>query len=242
MRSHAPIRVEQTVEVGTTFRLPAETVPALRLRDLSAKEALTVVDAAGQFFRASLLRVGSDGAEATVYEALRQSPESPLHLTLVCAILGRQRMLQVIQKATELGVHRIVPVFSERSVQPAELDKEKPWAWPAQAVRAMRQCRRAVVPVVEKPHSLAHALESVGSVRTFVMDDQLSPAVDAPGNPREAALCVGPEGGWSDAERAVFARTKQVEALRLGSRILRAETAVYVGLSLLQHRYGDFSG
>ena len=92
------------------------TVEALRFRQVNVTEAFTLQDAAGGFFRASLLSCWAEGGEALVYEAMSHSPESPLCLSLFCAVLARQRMLQVIQKATELGVTRVQPVFSERSV------------------------------------------------------------------------------------------------------------------------------
>jgi 16S rRNA (uracil1498-N3)-methyltransferase len=235
---HAAIATTGTLELGRGFALGAEHLPALKLRDLNVKEAFTVSDAAGTFFRATLTAMTASGAEALAYERMRQSPESPLALTLVCAILGRQRMLQVVQKATELGAIRIVPVFSAHSVQPRDLEKEKPWAWPAQAVRAMRQCRRACVPLVETPLPLDELLKREPKLSLWVMDDDPGMSLTGDHAPNEVALVVGPEGGWSEQERALF-KARAAHVLALGARILRAETAVYAGLAILQARYGD---
>ena len=206
-------------------------------------EAFTLQDSDGGFFRASLLSCGSRGAEAEVYEAMARPPESPLRLSLVCAVLGRQRMIFVSQKATELGVDRILPVFTERSVGPEGLDHEKAHAWPGQAVRASRQCRRATVPEVRPTLPLAEALDGdvwrAAGARFFLDDAAAETARLQPGV-RSACLAVGPEGGWTDEEKQLLLAAGAAP-LNLGGRVLRAETAVVVGLALLQHRLGDLA-
>jgi 16S rRNA (uracil1498-N3)-methyltransferase len=241
-KAYAEIRIAGPLSVNQDVLLSPAHVAALRLREVNVKEAFTLRDSRGLYFRASLTQIGEQEARALVYEAMDGAPESPLSLTLVCAVLGRQRMLQVIQKATELGVVRVVPVLSEFSVKPQDLEKEKPWAWPAQAIRAVRQCRRASVPIVDKPVRLTAALrdEALTRVPWLILDDGATQ--EAPTIPRaltEAALFVGPEGGFSNEERALFDAHENVYVLRLGARVLRAETAVYAGLSIAQHLYGD---
>lgn len=180
-----------------------------------------------------------------MYELMPSSTESPAHITLLCAVLGRQRMLQVVQKATELGVMCVVPVLTERSVQESGLAHEKAHAWPGQALRAARQCRRASVPEVRAPIRLEAALEDAsfaGARRRFFLDDRSLTKLDTDGAAAvsgEIALAVGPEGGFTDEERALLTRHDAV-ALCFGGRVLRAETAVLVGLTLLQRAYGDF--
>src|SRR5512140_2327437 len=139
----APIRVARALAVGDELALDERHLRQLELREINVKEAFTVVDAGGAFFRASLKGRTPTSGTAVVYERMPRSTESNARITLVCAVLGRQRMLVVVQKATELGCVRVVPVLSAHSVQPPELEKEKPWAWAGQAIRACRQCRRA---------------------------------------------------------------------------------------------------
>ena len=217
----------------------------LRFRQINPKEAFTIVDQRGEFFRASLNGLGSDGGEALVYERMSGSTESPVEITLVCAVLARQRMLGVVQKATELGVVRIVPVLCERSVQRSGLAHEKAHAWPGQALRAARQCRRASVPDVRPPIPLVDALDAESfraAARRFTLDDRARDAIDARSRATgvaSVAFVVGPEGGFTDDERALLA-DRGATALRLGGRVLRAETAVLVGVSLIQQAFGDF--
>ena len=241
---NAPLVHAEALVPGRRISLDGAHARGLRFRGINAKEAFTLVDKDGGFFRASLESLTEDGGQALVYETMAHSPESPARITLLCAVLGRQRMLGVIQKATELGVVRVVPVLSEQSVQRAGLAHEKAHAWPAQALRASRQCRRASVPEVRSAVTLTAALDDAtfqGANRRFYLDDRTGePAAQERGASswRDLAFAVGPEGGWTDGERALLG-DRGASALRFGGRVLRAETAVLVGIARLQQLYGD---
>lgn len=252
---HAPITLPLVAELERTVRFSAGVARSLRFREVNVSEAFTFRDHNGHWFRASLRGMDERGGEAIVYEKLAGSPESPVQLTLACAVLSRQRMLQVVQKATELGAARVVPLFSEHSVGPSGLAHEKSHAWPGQALRAARQCRRSSVPEVREAISLDHFLADPlwrGAHARVSLDDRtdeeggekLWSTAEHTRNeneseePASVVLAVGPEGGWSDAERDALARAG-ARSLRLGVRVLRAETAVLVGLTVLQHRLGD---
>ncbi|RLB47848.1 MAG: hypothetical protein DRJ42_24530 [Deltaproteobacteria bacterium] len=246
--SNAPLRHAATLREGEKIRLDARHVQGLGARGIKVKEAFTIVDGAGDFFRASLSEMNKRGGAALVYEKMLGSTESPARITLLCAVLARQRMMGVVQKATELGVMRIVPVLSERSIQREGLDHEKAGAWPKQALRAARQCRRASLPEVREAIELEAILEDpcfTGADLCVYLDDRttrrnaLAGAVAGPDRPEsEVVFAVGPEGGWTDEERGLL-EDRGAAPLRLGGRVLRAETAVWVGLTLLQHAYGD---
>lgn len=243
---YEPIRAATDLAEGTHVRLTPGMCAALVAREVNVSEAFTLVDARGCFFRASLKSMTDEGGDALVYEQMPGSTESPARITLVCAVLGRQRMITVVQKATELGCVRITPVLSEHSVKPADLEREKPWAWHGQALKGARQCRRASVPLVDPTQTLDQLLLSdvwKKAHARFVLDDRegvmayaLERAEDRA--PRDYVLAVGPEGGWSDRERTKLNEAEAVP-LALGVRVLRAETAVFAGLSVLQHRLGD---
>lgn len=233
----APIRHAGALTLGQTVTLDDAALAGLALREVNVSEAFTLADASGAFFRASR----KSETEALVYEAFDVSPESPARITLFCAILGRQRMIQVTQKAAELGCVALVPVLTEHSVQrgPA-LEKEKPWAWRGQSVKGSRQCRRGSVMQVAEPTPLRDALALPAwkdAAARFFLDDRSEGSLEARG-PANYALFVGPEGGFSDTERATLRKQGGVP-LRLGARVLRAETAVFAGLAVLQHRLGD---
>ena len=243
---NAPIRYSSVITNGDELVLDTDAMKALVFRGINVREAFTLVDASGVSWRASLKLASAEGGRAVAYERMSGSTESPAEITLVCAVLGRQRMIFVVQKATELGVIRIVPVLSDKSVQPKDLEHEKPWAWRGQALKGAKQCRRASVPAVLDTMPLAKALEApwwTDSDPRLVLDDvaesdPLPPAAGAGPNERAIVLAVGPEGGWSDRERALL-KERGAISLALGTRVLRAETAVLAGLSIVQHRFGD---
>jgi 16S rRNA (uracil1498-N3)-methyltransferase len=241
----APIRFGRPVALNETITLGASQMKQLGLREINVKEAFTLVDGAGDHLRASLQEGDTNSGRALVYEKMPGSTESRARITLVCAILARQRMQTVMQKATELGCVRIVPVFSDHAVKPTEIAKEQPAAWPTHAVRACRQCRRASVPEVLPPVPLASAVAArywTDANERLWLDDRTAVTTDpfSAHEKRESGdyvVAVGPEGGWSDAERELLG--KSAKAMPLGNRVLRAETAVFVGLAVVQHRLGD---
>ena len=229
------------LELGTPFRFDAALARRLLRREVNEKEAFTVRDAAGLFFRASVKELSATGGTAVPYERCAVSPEPVVEITLACAVLARQRMLFVAQKATELGATRIVPLLTERSVAPRDLEHEKAHAWPGQIIRAAKQCRRGSLPELRPPMTLDAFLSS-----PMTAEAQLSLCLDNIGgqtpptavNPRKILLLVGPEGGFSDAERKKL-EGKAIPWL-LGGRVLRAETAVLVGLAAVHLTWGDF--
>lgn len=245
---HTEVRYARALTKDQAFVLDREAMAALAFREVKVKEAFTVVDGEGRTFRASLRRQSADTGEAIAYEELSASPESPARITLVCAVLSRQRMLVVTQKATELGCVRIVPAFTDHSVKPEDLSHEKPWAWLGQAKKGARQCRRAIVPEVWKVEPLERVLANpvwLEADARFALDDRALgaphlpfPDPASPARACDLVLVIGPEGGFSDRERALLT-SAGATALALGTRVLRAETAVFAGLSVLQHRFGD---
>lgn len=238
---HDALRVSESLAVGQSFALDRAHARGLAVREIRPKEAFTVVDGSGRFFRATLKAIEKHGGEALVYESMPASTESPVEVTVLCAVLARQRMLGVVQKATELGAMRIVPVLSARSVPREGLEHEKAHAWPGQAVRAARQCRRASLPVVTSAMAFEDALDAPFFAQADLrihLDDVTGGETFATTKPRTIAFVVGPEGGFTDEERARLVARGSV-AQRLGPRVLRAETAVLVGLTIVQHRFGD---
>jgi 16S rRNA (uracil1498-N3)-methyltransferase len=153
-----------------------------------------------------------------------------------------------------------VPLFTERSLGPDDLEREKSHRWPAAILRAVKQCRRATVPVLLPPSPLAGALPLApwcqadirwvmregGSHRRGAEDAEEEHGVctsavntlSGSSQPDAAALAVGPEGGWTENEVELLGAAGAMP-VTLGGRMLRAETAALVGLSLLQREYGD---
>ncbi len=168
--------------------------------------------------------------------------ESPLALTLAQGVARGERMDMVIQKATELGVARIVPLLTERSV--VRLDERqgqrKMAHWKAVAVAACEQSGRSRLPVVETPVHLDDwlAREPQPARRLTLAPGAEQPLRALGGEWREAALLIGPEGGLTDAEQAQAAGAGY-QSCSLGRRVLRTETAALAALAVLQAIHGD---
>jgi 16S rRNA (uracil1498-N3)-methyltransferase len=235
-----PLAVASPLVLDQTFRFDRGLAKRLNMREINASEAFTLRDVSGAYFRASVKEYDEKGGVAVAYERMGRPPESTLDITLACAVLARQRMHVVMQKATELGVRRIVPLLTDHSVPPNGIGREQAHAWAGHVARAARQCRRSSLPHLLAPVTLdafiASPLFGATEVRLYLDDrSDPSPALTTP--PKRIILFVGPEGGFSDAERDKLAA--HARPTLLGGRILRAETAVLVGLTAVQMKWGD---
>jgi 16S rRNA (uracil1498-N3)-methyltransferase len=168
--------------------------------------------------------------------------ESPLEVTLLQGVSRGPRMDTVVQKATELGVHRLQPVLANRSV--VRLDAERGEArldhWRRIVISACEQCGRSVLPDVLPARSLDDALSALepGTVG-LTLDPRGDGALgELLGTGNRVALAIGPEGGFTEDEIHTLTRAG-FRGLRLGPRILRTETAPLAALAILQYARGD---
>jgi 16S rRNA (uracil1498-N3)-methyltransferase len=236
-----PLAIPATLALDEPFRFDRGITKRLRMREVNATEAFTLRDASGTYFRASVKEYDAKGGLAVAYERMSRSPEATVDLTLACAILARQRMNTVVQKATELGARRIVPLLTDHSVQPGDVEHEQAHAWAGHVARATKQCRRSSLPHLLAPAALDAFLASplfAATDLTLYLDDRSDPAAAPAEPPKRIVLFVGPEGGFSDAERQRLAA--KARPWVLGGRVLRAETAVLVGLTAVHMTWGDF--
>jgi 16S rRNA (uracil1498-N3)-methyltransferase len=203
---------------------------------LAPGAALEVFDGRGGRYRAEI----EPGFEAVRLGPREEAPAAGLELALVVALAKGEKMDLVVQKATELGVARVLPFEAERSIVRLRSAKgdERAGRWRRIASEAARQCGRADVPEVLAPSSLDAALAALApGARTVAFHPGGGPLPPWPGVPAMAAI-VGPEGGLTDAEVRACEAAGAVRA-GLGPRVLRAETAAIVAVALLQARYGD---
>jgi 16S rRNA (uracil1498-N3)-methyltransferase len=151
----------------------------------------------------------------------------------------------IVQKATELGVARIVPVFAERSVVKVDASKgaRKLEHWRSIAISACEQCGRNRVPEVLEPSALGDAVRALEPDCARYLLAAGAPESLAAAVLRDAGksvvLMIGPEGGLSDAERD-FAGANGFTACAMGPRVMRTETAGLAALAVLQSVAGDF--
>jgi 16S rRNA (uracil1498-N3)-methyltransferase len=215
-----------------------------RVLRLDVGAAITLFDGTGGEYAATLERDGKK-VWARVGEFSADERESPLDVTLLQGVARGERMDLIVQKATELGIARIVPVFAERSVVKADAKQRerKRGHWQAVAIAACEQSGRNRVPDVSDPRSLGDAIAALPaeSARCLLSVDggETLPAFAARTRGQPLVLLVGPEGGTADNEDR-YARANGFVACRLGPRVLRTETAGLAALATLQAIAGDF--
>jgi 16S rRNA (uracil1498-N3)-methyltransferase len=177
------------------------------------------------------------------FRTLEKLPPEPerVRITLCAALIKFDHFEWMVEKATELGVSEIVPVIAIRTERGLDRAAEKRVErWRRIAMEASQQSRRAFLPEVADAVPFAEALKHAAAHR-YVLDEvpggpDLLSALPAQRTPEDSvALLVGPEGGWTETERAAFAT--QWTRVTMGPLILRAETAAMAALSIVSAAY-----
>jgi 16S rRNA (uracil1498-N3)-methyltransferase len=179
-------------------------------------------------------------AAITIQTITEISCESPLHIHLGIGISKGDRFEWVLQKATELGVTEITPLWCEHSQ--VKLDNEriekKHRHWQQIIISACEQSGRNTLPVLHQACDSHEWIKSVNAERKFTLDPRAELSLDKQTKPASVALLIGPEGGLNESETTAAAE-EQFIGLQLGPRILRTETAPLAALSILQFVWGD---
>lgn len=223
-------------------------------------ERVVVLDDSGWEYEVELTRVGRDAALGTILDRRPAAGEPRIRITLYQSLLKRDNLEWVLQKCTEIGVAEFVPVVSRRTIvnNPADVKAGKLERWRRIIAEAAEQSRRGRLPVLHEALTFEEAITNVGArlalaPPTGKFDLALIPwekeqsaglhaslAAMKPGHrdPVSLALFIGPEGGFAEEEIAL-AREHGALAVTLGPRILRAETAAVVAVSLILYELGE---
>jgi 16S rRNA (uracil1498-N3)-methyltransferase len=246
--------VDAVLEAGSILELPKETAAHIAkvLRARSGDE-LVLFNGDGREWSGSIESVRGNRVAAVIGSPREVDSESRLAVTLVQCVPRGEKMDIVVQKATELGVARIVPVTSQRSV--VRLDERQAHSkrahWQAVAVSACEQCGRVRLPSIEGPAPLLHYLGQLAPTDQcrWVLEPEISAKAhggNALGTGMQARplsqvqIAVGPEGGFAQDELEAF-RIAGFRRLALGPRVLRTETAAIAAIVWLQTLFGDMS-
>jgi 16S rRNA (uracil1498-N3)-methyltransferase len=228
-------------EVELTGEDARKTSVVLRKR---VGDEVELCDSSGRAFVATLIESG-ERVRARLSEALGELPAATLEVALAQAIPKGVKMDFVVEKATELGVARILPVTTERTLGADSARDGKVERWRRLARAAAQQSGRTDVPGIEAPIAWAALCARFGEFDLVLVPWELTPAEplrerlpDLLAGTRSVLVAIGPEGGLSHAEveRAVAAGAI---AISLGRRILRTETAGLVACSLLLYAAGE---
>jgi 16S rRNA (uracil1498-N3)-methyltransferase len=223
--------VSVTVDPGQAHYL----IHVLRLAEGAG---VLLFDGVGGEWSAAITSASKKAVTLTCQHQTRPQDSVPA-LTLAFAPIKGDRLEAIVEKATELGAARIIPVITERTIV-RKLRSDK---LAARATEAAEQTGRLSVPVIEEPVLLERLLAD-GALGTILFADEAGDAVPVAealaGAPASVTLLVGPEGGFTPAERTLLRGAAEVTPVSLGPRILRADTACFAGLALVQSVWGDW--
>lgn len=251
LRFYSPEKLRVATQVKLTDNAATH---ATRVMRLNVGDKLFLFDGSGVDFECELVSVQKNATLAKVISAKEVQNESPINITLLLGISSGDRMDIGIQKAVELGVKKIVPIKTERSVVKLDEDKAKKRVehWQNVVIAACEQSGRAKIPLVSKPESLSAWLQAnpqAGSsygdlIYPQMMRILLNPIsakkLSALSKPTgEIQLLIGAEGGLKDKEIAL-ASANGFQSIILGARILRTETAPLAAIATMNTLWGDF--
>ena len=238
---------------------PPKSLPRLFVRDALGEGASVELDAAQANYLGNVMRLGV-GAELLVFdgssgewsarisEAARKrmtltvdqrtrEPETIPDVWLAFAPVKRAQTDWLVEKATELGAARLIPVITQRTIA----ERVKLERLEAIAIEAAEQCGRTRLPQIAEPVALKQLLASPDGSRTLYFADEEGGEPAATAFAREPSLIlVGPEGGFTEEERKAVRAAPNAVPISLGPRILRAETAALAALAAYMAVAGDW--
>jgi 16S rRNA (uracil1498-N3)-methyltransferase len=187
----------------------------------------------GAVYLAEIVEARGERVVFRVGEPIESSPP-PIRITLCAALIQFARFEWIVEKATELGVERILPVETARSEKGLfEASRKRSKRWERIARESSQQSRRARLPEILPAARFEASLATEAAARIFLEEAEAPPLLDAMrGRPGSVALLLGPEGGWTDRERALAA-SAEWRAASLGPQVLRAETAAVAALAVV---------
>lgn len=257
--SHGPrLFVEVALDEGGAVTLSPEQahyLGAVMRREIG--DPVVLFNGKDGEWQAELSDITKRRGTAVVTEKIRDQSKGP-DIWLLFAPVKRAPIDMIAQKATELGVSRLMPVLTERTI----VSRVRTDRLLSNAVEAAEQCERLEVPDVDEPQKLSAVLsrwsDQMGDRKLIFCDeagddeaekwggdagrapDLASTLISESGKIAQYAILIGPEGGFSRAEREALRARDFVLPVTLGPRILRADTAAFAALSIFQATIGDF--
>lgn len=212
-------------------------------------ERVLLNDGQGREYTAQITAVGANRVNLNIESEQPASGEPPVEVILVQGLPKGNKMESVIQKGTEVGVKKFIPVAAKRSVVQFTGPKaqRRCQRWQRVAREAAKQCGRGLVPQVYAPQELSAALEMIATCAFTVVfwegekKTGLKQVLASPVDRNSVGIVIGPEGGWTEEEVKEM-KNKGVVPVSLGPRILRTETAGIVAAALFIYELGDLGG
>jgi 16S rRNA (uracil1498-N3)-methyltransferase len=237
-RIHCDLRLGPGAQFALAPEAAQHVGKALRLK---AGDALTVFDGRGGEYEAAIQRIDKDRVDVKVGPWRDVDTEPALRIGLIQGLPEADKMDWIIQKSVELGVAWIQPIVCDRSVVrlSGERAARREAHWRRVAIAACEQSGRNRIPEVRPTLGFQSWIAVPAEAHRWLLSPAGDPVASKSATDRELELVVGPEGGLSDREQEL-ALQQGCEAVALGPRILRAETAPIAALAAIHALWGDF--
>jgi 16S rRNA (uracil1498-N3)-methyltransferase len=202
-------------------------------------DRLCLFNGKGAEYAGVIANIDKHNVTVLIEKSLDVHTESPFAIHLGQALLLREKMDWVIQKAVELGVASITPIITARSQPPLSEERylKRKEHWQNIIIHACEQCGRATLPTLYPPRVFSDWVPERGGILCDPFTPEALEEITLP-DPATTTLLIGSEGGFTPEEMR-FARQCDWQTVQLGSRILRTETATIAMLAILQARFGD---
>ena len=232
-----PLKINETVELNEWA--VQHSVIALRLKAGYIMQIFNGIDE-GEF-EAELVVLGKKSYAAKILRFTPKKNESPLYTHLAQGISRPDRMDYALQKAVELGVNEITPLFTEYcSVKLSEEQLESRFRhWQNILISACEQSARCKVPVLNPPQFFLDFITTQKSDINIIFEPESAVTLnDLDNDAKSVSFIIGPEGGFSERELEL-SKINYFNFIKIGPRVVRTETATVIALSLLQAKWGD---
>lgn len=233
-----------SLQINTTVELDEQAAAHVgRVLRMQADDPIILFNGQGGQYDAQIVSVGKKHVQAKITGFSDSSSESPLSLHLGQGISRGDKMDYTIQKAVELGVTQITPLFTERCGVKLSGERlaKKHQQWQKIAISACEQCGRNTIPTIHEPINLSDWLQQSSEELKITLFPKATDTIKTLVAPEKGVrLIIGPEGGLSDQE-IEQTLAEGFQGIQLGPRILRTETAGLCVVSALQLQFGDLA-
>ncbi len=221
-----------------------------RVLRLKQGDRVEICDGQNTEYIAEIYSMDKKEIKLSMIEKWSSRTEPPIEITLFQGIPKAAKMDVIIQKCTELGIARIVPVITERTIvqlKDQKSEEKKVERWQKIADEAAKQSKRGIIPQIALPVAFSESVKNGPKFDLAVIPYEKETAVGLKGvlrqrvNAKKVAIYIGPEGGFGERE-IEEAKQAGIVPVTLGPRILRTETAGFVALSILMYELGDLGG
>ena len=218
---------------------------ALRVMRVKVDDFLILFNGDGFDYKGRVSDINKKTINIEILSKEKNNNESPININLFQSISSNEKMDMVIQKATELGVSSIQPIFTSRSTIKLSLDriKKRLIHWKQVSISACEQSGRSKIPTIKSPIEFDQISEGIktNSLNLLLHPDNLEESSNLPNEySGDINVFIGPEGGFSQDEVLLLKKQNCIN-IKLGPRILRTETAPLAIIAILQYKYGDFA-